>query len=68
MFVYFKLEISLQLMILIKLVYVFDMSTNNKILLLIFNCFLLLIQGQKHIEKPQIESYKKIFGFNRCLL
>jgi tetratricopeptide (TPR) repeat protein len=38
------------------------MSTNNKILLLIFNCFLLLIQGQKHIEKPQIESYKKILG------
>lgn len=38
------------------------MSTNNKILLLIFNCLLLLLQGQKPIEKYQVESYKKISG------
>lgn len=38
------------------------MSTNNKILLLIFNCLLLLLQGQKRVEKDQIESYKKISG------
>ncbi|MDV4129630.1 hypothetical protein BAS06_06775 [Elizabethkingia miricola] len=50
-------------MILINLVDVFfDMPINNKILLLIFNCLLMLLQGQKPIEKYQVESYKKISG------
>lgn len=38
------------------------MFTNNKILLIIFNCFFLLVQGQKNIEKYHEDSFKKISG------
>lgn len=38
------------------------MFRNNKILLIIFNLYLLFIQGQKRQEKYREESYDKIYG------